>query len=90
MESRETFVPADAETRRAALVYNLRTRLAPVCCDWPGDLFERMVERLADITLKYEGCTSVSTYDRRSADRLLADLKEAVARHEPPLVEEQS
>ena len=63
-------------------MHDLRKRLSPVCPDWPPELFASMIERLADVTLRYDGIASVSTYDRRSTDRLLADLKEALARSE--------
>ena len=63
-------------------MHDLRKRLSPVCSDWPPELFASMIERLADVTLRYDGIASVSTYDRRSTDRLLADLKEALARNE--------
>ena len=41
-----------------------------------------MVDKLADITLRYDGLSSVSTYDRRTTDRLVADLKDALSRSE--------
>lgn len=78
----EQELTADAATRRAALVHELTVRLRPTCVDWPENLFTEMVERLADITMKYSGHASVSTYDRRSSDRLVEDLKAAIARNE--------
>ena len=38
-----------------------------------------MVEHLADITMKYEGRIA-SVYDRRTADRLVTELNEALER----------
>lgn len=64
------------------LVESLRTRLRPVCSDWPEDMFEEVVRELAAITLKYEGTTTPNVYDRRRTDRLVADLKEIVGRSE--------
>lgn len=72
----------DRDTRRAAIIHDLRTRLGPTCAGWPPDMFAQMVEGLADITLRYEGHSSASTYDRRTTDRLVADLRDALARNE--------
>lgn len=74
--------PVDVATRLAAIVHDLQTRLGPACADWPPELFTSMVERLADITLRYEGRSSISTYDRRTTERLVADLKQALQREE--------
>lgn len=41
-----------------------------------------MVERLADITMKYDVQAIASAYDRRSTDRLIDDLKAALIRSE--------
>ena len=73
---------ADPETRRAALAHELTIRLRPVCADWPEELFDSMIRGLANVTLKYEGSASPSTHDRRSTDRLVADLRDALARNE--------
>lgn len=70
----------DSQTRRAVLVLDLNRRLRPVCTEWPDDLFNRMIESLATVTLKFEGTASPSTYDRRTTDRLLDDLKDALKR----------
>ena len=56
----------------------IRVRLQHVCEDWPPDLFDLMVERLAAITLKYESQGSASPYDRRGTDRLVADLRKVL------------
>lgn len=78
----EPKLTTDVATRRRALIHELTARLRPTCADWPDELFTAMVERLADITIKYSGQASVSTYDRRSSDRLIKDLKDALARSE--------
>jgi len=67
---------------RAAILADLATRLRSVCAEWPDDLFNEMIERLADIALKYDGATPGATYDRRSTDRLIADLKAALERNQ--------
>ena len=72
----------DPATRRASVLHDLRTRLGPSCSDWPPELFTAMIEGLADITLRYDGRSSASTYDRRTTDRLVADLKKALERNE--------
>ena len=78
----EPELTTDVATRRRALIRELSSRLRPTCADWPDELFTAMVERLADITIKYSGQASVSMYDRRSSDRLIKDLKDALARSE--------
>ena len=77
----ETQPAVDTEARRAALIEDLRTRLAAVCAGWPPEHFASMIERLANITMRYDGGSGTSTYDRRSSDRLVADMKEAVERN---------
>jgi hypothetical protein len=66
----------------AAMKQDIAARLRGVCADWPNDLFETMVERLASVTLKYQSETAVPGYDRRTTERLLSDLKAALARSE--------
>lgn len=77
----ETRPAVDLQTRRAALIHDLRTRLAAVCEGWPEELFTTMIEELADISLKYEGRATSGTYDRRSTDRLIAEMKAAIQRN---------
>lgn len=79
--------PVDAmsdytEERLRALRREIAARLRQVCTDWPRDLFDSMVDRLASVTMKYEHGSPLLTYDRRSTDRLLEDLKAALARSE--------
>jgi hypothetical protein len=69
----------EADARRV-IVTELTARLRPVCSQWPQHLFDEMIERLADITLKYDRGFATPTYDRRSTDRLVADLKSALER----------
>ena len=64
---------------RAELVAALTRRLKTICAEWPEQEFQEMVEHLADITMKYEGRIS-SVYDRRTADRLVTELNEALER----------
>ena len=71
----------DAEARRAALIHDLRARLGTVCADWPAEMFTSMIEGLANITMRYNGGNIPSTYDRRSSDRLVADMKDAIERN---------
>lgn len=68
----------DSDVRRVVSA-ELAARLRPVCAQWPQELFDEMVERLAEITLKYDRSFG-ATYDRRSTERLIADLKEALNR----------
>jgi hypothetical protein len=71
----------DSESRRAAIIHDLRTRLAPVCEGWPPELFTSMVEGFTDISLRYEGRATSGMYDRRTTDRLVADMKAALGRN---------
>lgn len=72
----------EAEGRLAIVKRQIATRLAPVCVGWPRDLFDSMVDRLAAITIKYDHGGVLPGYDRRSSDRLIADLKAALERSE--------
>jgi hypothetical protein len=65
---------------RALIAADIALRLRRVCGNWPDDLFNEMVQRLADITVRYDGVTTPSTYDRRTTDRLVAELREALER----------
>lgn len=65
---------------RAAMVADLTRRLRPVCENWPDAVFTEMVERLADITVKYD--IAGPTYDRRTTERLMDDLKATLAQSE--------
>jgi hypothetical protein len=67
---------------RADVVADLTKRLRPVCLQWPEELFTAMVEHLADITVKYDERLGTSSYDRRTTDRLISDLREALQRSE--------
>ena len=67
--------------RRAELAAAIRSRLRPLCGDWPEELFVAMVERLTEITMKYEG-RSPAMYDRRSTELLVNELKAALDRSE--------
>jgi hypothetical protein len=67
---------------RAAIIADLSGRLRSVCEHWPREEFANMVARLADITLKYDGLASGGMYDRRTTDRLVADLQAALGRSE--------
>jgi len=68
---------------------DLETRLRRVCAGWPASEFEAMLDRLAEVTLRYERIAADELsaqlpplYDRRSTDRILADLREALDRNE--------
>ena len=71
-----------SELRLNALKGELRRRLRGVCAHWPDDQFETMIEQIANITIKYDRALPAGSYDRRSTDRLIADLKEVLTRSE--------
>ena len=71
-------------TRLETLKAELRARLGPVCESWPDDLFESMVQRLAELTDKYNGSASPSIYDRRATERLAAEKRTAMDRSDAP------
>lgn len=73
-------LPSDTSTRRKLLIAELTARLRSTCADWPDDVFTAMVERLADITMRYDGHRT-GIYDRRATDRLIDDLKAALVRN---------
>lgn len=66
-------------TTRDSLIATLNARLKGVCAGWPEGEFRELVERIADITIKYEARID-SVYDRRTADRLVEELNEVVDR----------
>jgi hypothetical protein len=73
----------ETSRRRAALIASMHTRLRPLCAEWPEPAFQEMVERLADITLRYEGVLPLgSSYDRRTTDRLIAEMRHLLERSE--------
>jgi len=73
----------ETQRRRDELIAQMTERLRPVCAEWPEDAFSQMVARLADITLRYEGISALTdAYDRRTTDRLIAELHEAIEKSE--------
>jgi hypothetical protein len=70
------------DVRLRALKADISARLKSVCADWPEEEFDAMIERLANITLKYVSAVSIGQYDRRATDRLVTELKETLQRNE--------
>ena len=75
--------------RLHAIRADLETRLRRVCAGWPASEFEAMLDRLAEVTLRYEGVAADELsarlpllYDRRATDRIIADLKETLERNQ--------
>jgi hypothetical protein len=68
----------EADARRV-VAHELARRLRPVCSQWPEEQFNQMVERLAEITIKYDRGFAMP-YDRRATDRLVADLRGVLER----------
>ena len=60
------------------LTASIAERLRPLCADWSNEVFDDMVRRLAEVTLKYEAVSSPGSYDRRATDRLVEELKTAL------------
>ena len=52
----------DQTELREALVRALAGRLRPVCMSWPPELFDTMIRKLANITLKYDYHQAMSTH----------------------------
>ena len=69
---------SDRTLRLQVLVTTIAERLRPLCADWSNEVFDDMVRRLAEVTLKYEGVSSPGSYDRRVTDRLVEELKTAL------------
>jgi hypothetical protein len=57
-------------------------RLRPVCNDWPAERFSHMVQRIAEITFKYDLGVIEFLYDRRETEALIAELNAARSRSE--------
>lgn len=73
---------SEQSTRLNEIRASILARLQPICADWPREMFEAMVERLAAVTLKYERLGGASPYDRRGTERFITDLKAALERSE--------
>lgn len=69
----------EKSTVLAKLRADIAARLRPLCADWPEDAFNAMVERIAEVTFRFDVGTP---YDRRDSDRLMADLSEVLRRNE--------
>ena len=67
---------------KAVIIADLNRRLRPLCADWPEEEFHAMIEQFADITLKYQGRLGFDAYDRRSSERLVEEMRTALARSE--------
>ena len=74
--------PQPDRRQLAALRAEIAKRLRPVCEQWPPELFDGMVEGLAQITLKYEHAAPTSVVDRRATDRMIDDMHDALRRSE--------
>lgn len=59
---------------------DIADRLRPLCEGWPEESFTEMVRGLAAVTLKYDGHATAGAFDRRSTDRLVSELKDALER----------
>ena len=69
---------AEENARLIAEIRVVTERLRSICAAWPHDLFEQVVRQIAHVTLKYNGVLSLGSYDRRTADRIIDDLKHAL------------
>ena len=65
-------------SNRDQLIAEIEQRLRPLCADWPPDVFARMVQEMVEVRLKYEGKLPLGEYDRRSSERLIADLRKGI------------
>ena len=73
----------EAERRQlTALRAEIAERLKAVCEQWPPDLFNHMVDGLAQITLKYDHADPSSVLDSDATDRMIDDMKDALQRSE--------
>jgi hypothetical protein len=72
--------PEPERRQLAALRAEIAQRLKPVCEQWPRELFDGMVDGLAKITLKYDHADPTAVVDRRTADRIIDDMKHALER----------
>jgi hypothetical protein len=67
---------------RDAIAGEIAARLRRVCEHWPEGDFQAMVQRLAEITIKFDRVAPTAVYDRRAGDRIVVDLKAALERSE--------
>src|SRR5688500_19284796 len=75
MNEDDPMLTEQRQQRLAELQSQIAVRLEPVCKGWPTEMFEEMVRGLAALTLKYERQGAPPTYDRRTTDRPLDDMK---------------
>jgi hypothetical protein len=66
----------------AGIAGEIAARLRRVCEHWPETEFQQMVQRLAEITIKYDRVAPTAVYDRRASDRIVVELKAALDRSE--------
>jgi hypothetical protein len=70
------------QDRLAEIRKQIADRLEPFCAGWPRERFDLLVDSVAGITLKYDVADPRLSYDRRTTDRLIDDLKELTRRVE--------
>lgn len=70
----------DEELQLRALRAEIAARLRPVCVEWPPEIFDDMVARLAEITARYDGSSTSMSYDGRITDQLVSEMKELADR----------
>jgi hypothetical protein len=70
------------EMRATVLRAEVESRLRPVCPDWPEELFQAVVSRIVELTIKYEsgGAKADLLLDPRISDDLFAEMKDAADR----------
>jgi hypothetical protein len=59
-------VSVAATSKRDTLIKKISNRLRPVCSRMPADEFDAMVQRIADIELKYAGQSTPSHPEDRA------------------------
>ena len=65
-----------------ALKNAISDRLKGVCEGWPPERFDAMVDQIATITAKYEHGGGLATYDRRTTERMIGELKVLTRKNE--------
>jgi hypothetical protein len=80
MNEDDPMLTEQRQRRLEELRSQIAARLEPVCREWPTEMFEEMVRGLAALTLKYEHHGDAPSYDRRTTDRLLDDMKTLIER----------
>lgn len=80
-------MPDQNTDRLLALEAVIAARLKPICAEWPPDLFNALVRKVASISLKYNHAAAIPLPDPHVTDLMIAEMR-ALAERSAELREE--